>query len=1564
MDKFIKIIEANEHNLKNISVSIEKNKITAVTGVSGSGKSSLIYDILYKEGFRQFFSSYSVYVRQFLKSMGKANVKEIQGLTPVIALKQQQTEFNSRSTVGTISGIYDLLRLLFARKGTLNGKKQTFSKSLFSFNSLVGACPHCKGLGIEEKIDIEKLIADENKTLREGALTLSTGNKGYIMYSQVTIDVLDSVCKAHGFSVDIPFKNLTKEQKNIVFYGSNKLKVPFGKHDLNSRLKWSGITAKPREEGYYKGIIPVMEEILKRDRNKNILKYTYSKPCSKCDGTRLCEKALEVKFNNKNIYEFATLTIKELYDYFFNLNNKTKDNVLKTISSEIYKKTKNICELGMPYLTLMRETHSLSGGEQKRLKLANFANSEISNVTYIFDEPTTGLHLRDTKKLVNILEQIRNRNNTVIVVEHNKSVILNSEKIVDIGLLAGENGGNVIFEGSVKDFLNSNVNSKTKEALLTKNIVKPKEEKEKQELIKLYSLNKNNLKNISPVFKKNCLNTITGVSGSGKSSLIYEIYNLARNNQIEGIDNVVYIDQSPIGKTSRSNPATYTKLFDKIRNLFASLESAKVKKLNKSSFSFNVKGGRCEVCEGAGVISIGMHYLGNVETTCNTCNGKRFKDEILEITYKGKNIADILNLKISDAIQFFSEEKDILHILKVLDSLGLSYLTLGQSSSTLSGGEGMRIKLASYISKKTKGHTLFLFDEPTTGLHPFDVKTLLNTFKNLLKNNNTIITVEHDSDVILNSDHIVDLGPESDKNGGEIVFSGSPFDLIKCKNSITGNMLANEEVGIKNNKTVNLNTEKKLELKGVSTNNLKNIDVTINHNQFTVVTGVSGAGKSSLCYDTIYTLARNSFLDYLPNYQKSLINTKGEPSVETVKGLIPVITLKPVMANTNARSTVGTFLDIYSYFRLLFARFGTVFCPKCNLMLENGKCKCGFEYFSKLTTSHFSFNDKLGACENCKGLGFILSCDPEKLITNRELPLIDGAMNGTKVGKFYSEKEGQFVAILKAVANKYNLDYSKPIFKLSKQEFEIAMFGTKEEEFNVNWEYNRKGRKGTHNFKTIWKGFVNLVNEEFLRKQGTNKEKETLPLMSEYKCNVCNGTRLKKVPSFTRFNNKTIYEVCNLKFNKLTSFINSLKTKETEEIFDELENKTKILIELGLEHLTTNTLLSSLTASELQRIRLSSSLFSNLSGVMYILDEPTTSLNKEEVNKLIKIIDKLKQNGNTVLAVDHNKYLIEKADKIIELGKEGGKLGGFVVFEGDIKALKSHKETETYKMLYDKLTLNENFNKSNQHIEIKNIYNLKTKQLKIPLLSITNAEKLVNTKHTALLFDILTKSFENKKPFGCEQVKGFETIKNVVLISPKTTKGNSTSSIATYLKLLNLIKTHFANTKESKMLGLKPNAFLYNSKAGYCSACKGTGKKTTSLDFISDITTSCEECNGLRYNQTVLKCKLNGLSIGEVLMLSVNDAISFFSFDKKITKTLQTLESVGLGYLTLGQQTSTLSTGENLRLNLANSLINQKQNNTLYLLDQITRGLFYSDTLKIFKLMENLVKDNNTVIYK
>jgi excinuclease ABC subunit A len=929
-NNFIYVKGARVHNLKNIDVKIPRNKLVVITGLSGSGKSSLAFDTIYAEGQRRYVESLSSYARQFLELMDKPDVDFIEGLSPAIAIDQKATTHNPRSTVGTMTEIYDYLRLLFARIGIPHCpicgreiKKQTpqeivdqilqlpenskivilspivigrkgeyknlFEKlrregfvrvrvdkinytleeeinldknkkhdieividrliikddiknrltdsvelslkyseglvnvlnvdkneeiifssrfacpvcgislpeiepRLFSFNSPFGACEECQGLGFKMKVDPDLIIPNKNLSIREGAIKVAgfKSEDGYI------ISILDDLLSNFGYDVDTKIKDLDEEVLDILFYGTSS-KYWFSKRRGSHRYI------------YWEGLVPIIERRYKETESDEMKEY-YEKfmrflTCPVCNGKRLKKEALAVTISDKNISDVTEMNIEECLNFFENLNlTETQKVIAKQILKEIKARLKFLVDVGLSYLTLNRESRTLSGGEAQRIRLATQIGSGLTGVLYVLDEPTIGLHHRDTKRLLDSLKRLRNLGNTLIVVEHDETVIKESDWIIDMGPGAGENGGEIVFEGKYDEILNSESSLTGKYLSGKLKIEIPnKRRKGNGKYFEIIGAKEHNLKNINVKIPLNTLTCITGVSGSGKSTLIYDIiykglmeifYNSNEKpgsfqefRGIENIDRVVLVDQSPIGRTPRSNPATYTNVFTPIRELFSKTKEAKERGYTPGRFSFNVRGGRCEACEGAGIKKIEMQFLPDVYVTCEVCQGKRYNRETLEIEWKGKNISDVLNMTVDEAFEFFEHIEPIKRKLKLLKDVGLGYIKLGQPAPTLSGGEAQRVKLAYELSKSFKGHTLYLLDEPTTGLHFDDVKKLLNVLNRLVEKGNTVVVIEHHPDVIKSADYIIDLGPEGGEGGGYVVAEGTPEQIAKNKNSYTGNLL-------------------------------------------------------------------------------------------------------------------------------------------------------------------------------------------------------------------------------------------------------------------------------------------------------------------------------------------------------------------------------------------------------------------------------------------------------------------------------------------------------------------------------------------------------------------------------------------------------------------------------------------------------------------------------------------------------------------------------------------------------------------------------------------------------
>ena len=1586
MQQTIKIRQANENNLKNVDVEVPRNQIVVVTGVSGSGKSTLVYDIIYKEAERKFLESFSSNARQLFGKLTRPNVEHISGLSPAIAVNQRTVIRNPRSTVGTLTELHDYLRLLFARLGKApEGFQHKIERRLFSFNSPQGACPHCKGLGVEDRLDPELLVEDPSKSLRDGALVITTPS-GYIVYSQVTMDVMEQVCQSEGFSTDIPWKDLTPKQKHIVLYGSDKIKIPYGKHTLESRMKWSGITAKPREEGYYKGILPVMEVILKRDRNKNILRFVRSATCSVCGGDRLRPEVRDVKFQGRSIVELLSLSIEDINDLFSTLSFDEKDKEAgEVIREAILKRTALLVDLGLGYLCLSRESTSLSGGEAQRIRLANQAGSGLRNILYVLDEPSIGLHDSEKEKMLGLLKVLRDNGNTVLVVEHDEDFMRTADHLIDIGPKAGKLGGEVLFSGRVGDALARKDENQSQTIAYLKSITEYptthllKDDVQKKITLKGATLF--NLKNVDVEFYLSKFNVVTGVSGAGKGTLTHRLLGeWMKNGTVpegvdsifadEKIDRIIEIDQSPIGKTPRSNPATYTKLSDRIRDLFASLPETKERGWKKGRFSFNNKGGRCEHCEGAGAVQVGMHFLGNVDVLCSHCQGKRFNDETLEIRYKGKNIFEVLEMQVDEALEFFREVPPIKRILKTMNDLGLGYIALGQKSTTLSGGEAQRIKLATELAKNTRGHVVYMLDEPTTGLHPYDVKILLRSIHSLVENGNTVVAIEHDPDFILEADHVVDLGPGSGTKGGQVTGIGHPSELIKTEASLTGLALQKK---FSSQNSISSDDQKQIEnnhpiaFKNVSTHNLKGIDVEFPVNQLTVITGVSGSGKSSLAFDTLFAEGQKRFVESFSAYIRSLISTQSEADFEEASGIMPTIAISQKQIARNPRSTVGTISELADYYRLLFSRAAVHPNPKTQ----------------PLQATAFSFNNEEGACPVCKGLGTSVVCDPEKLVANPNLPLVAGALNGTKTGKFYGDPNGQYVATLLEVGRLHVCDFSKPWNLLSEQEKNLAMYGAGEEEFSVTWKFQRKERSGEHHFTGKWPGFVGHVNEEYDRKHADNRGDAMLPIMKTISCDACAGSRMKAEILEWSFAGKSIHQLNQLSIKESIALFEQVKN-ETQVIaadFSELENKKLLTIaqplidgilpklkrvqELGLDYLEPCRASSTLSGGEAQRLRLAGMLNAGLTGVCYVLDEPTVGLHSSNTQKLIDTLQRLCQQGNTVVVVEHDEEVIRSAHHIIDMGPKAGNLGGEIMAQGKIEdVMASNSLTALYlnhkqEILFPKSS---NINPKGIFIQGARANNLQHIDVHLPTNALTVVSGVSGSGKTSLVFDVLHKSAQYNKAIACNEIEGLEQFDEVISFDGSAVHQSTSSNCLTYTGIFTAIRDLFAGTSEAKTAKLAKKHFSFNQKGGRCETCQGQGRVKVSMDFLSDVFVICDDCNGKRFMPEVLACKYKGKSISDVLEMTIAEGKMFFNDQKKLAKAVGILYETGLSYLKMGQALSTYSGGELQRLKLANTLISGKKGNTLFLMDEPTTGLHFEDVNTLMKIIARLIAEGHSVI--
>jgi excinuclease ABC subunit A len=1608
---------AAEHNLKGIDVDLPRGALVVVSGVSGSGKSSLAFDTICREAQRRYLETFSSYARQFLGRVARPAVRSIDGLSPAIAVDQRTTLRNPRSTVGTLSGLYDDLRLLYARLGTAPPGVRP-DRQLFSFNSPHGACPVCQGLGVEDRLDPDLIVADPAKSIRQGALVITTPS-GYVIYSQVTIDVLDQVCRAHGFDVDTPWRDLTDEQRRIVLHGSDRIRIPYGKHPLASRMRWTGITAKPREEGVYKGILPVMEQILARSRNRNILRFVRSLPCKACGGARLRPEALAVRFRGRHIGEMAALDVEALAGFLRGLTlGAAEAPVADPIRAEMLGRADLFARLGLDHLTLDRGSTTLSGGEAQRIRLASQVGSGLGGVLYVFDEPSIGLHPVDQSRLLDVLATLRDRGNTVLVVEHDEDTMRRADWLVDVGPGAGEHGGELLFSGPAGNLVSAaDPRSPTRAFLAGERGVRtPATRRAGSGVLRLTGARRHNLAGIDVEFLLGALNVVTGVSGAGKSSLVDELIERLPLGRVAGgerVGKVIAVDQSPIGRTPRSNPATYTGLSDVVRDLFAASPDAVARGYGKGRFSFNVVGGRCEACQGAGVLQIGMHFLGQVDVVCGTCGGKRFNDETLEIGYRGRSIHDVLELTLEDAGTLLADQPRAARVLDVLRELGLGYLRLGQPSTTLSGGEAQRVKLAAELARPGRGHTLYVLDEPTTGLHRADVGVLLAALDRLVGQGHTVVTIEHHLDVVRSADRVIDLGPGSGRRGGRLVVSGTPDAVAACEASATGAALRARTGGLEaptdrrepptdrpSAPTVGHRAPADtIRFNGVRTHNLQNIDVEIPSNRLTVVTGVSGSGKSSLAFDTIYAEGRNRFTESFSAYARRFLEKTGDAVFERASGLVPAVAIRQRTASRNPRSTVGTMTEIADYYRLLFARVGVVHCPSCRIEVamgpdgdgpggERGRCpRCAWRAALPLTATMFSPNAEQGACPACKGLGGIDECDPEQLVTHPDRSLFDGAMDGHKTGRFYGDPHGQHLAILRAAASALGVDVSGPWAALGEAARALVLRGAGPREFEVEWHYRRGTRSGVHRFRAAWLGLAAYLGQEYERKHADRRGEALEPLMRRVTCPACLGAKLGPASLAVRVAGRNIAQWLARTVAEGLALLDeggpgglgharddgawsARDAQVTADLRRDVVARLERLRDGGLDYLSLDRPASTLSAGEAQRVRLATEVGTGLTGIAYVLDEPTAGLHPRDTRRLLRLLTDLRDAGNTVVVVEHDEDVIRAADHVIDLGPGAGPEGGRLVAAGPPAAIAASPTSLTGRYLRDGAGSKNGRSRRplRPGIGVRNArcHNLKNLDVDIPVGGLVVVTGVSGSGKSTLVFDVIAPALAS--PSRPRADDGGTTVvldptSSRVVVADRDAAGSAPSSMpATIVGIFDAVRGIFASTDAARALGLTKRDFSTNVKGGRCETCEGVGRVRVSMDFLPDVWVPCGECDGRRYQARVLQCAVDGRSVADVLEMTVREGRAAFSSNPAIDRALGLLDDLGLGYLQIGQGADSLSGGERQRLRLATELLDEGRGPAVFLFDEPTTGLHFDDVARLLQVFDRLIDAGHSLL--
>lgn len=1897
----IRIRGARQHNLKNLDLDIRTGELTVVTGPSGSGKSSLVFDTLYAEGQRRYVETFSAYARQFLDRMDKPAVDKVEGVPPAIAIDQTNPVRSSRSTVGTMTELNDHLKLLFARAGQLFDKQTAqpvrhdspetiyaelqqrsaaagdprivltfpvelpantsaeqveqwlsasgFTKvqaerevatptgprkvldvvadrfrlgnaekarvieaievalkrgtgrlnvyrlvdegepelwrfstglhcpdsdlrysdpipSMFSFNSAVGACESCRGFGRVIGVDYGLVIPNDKLTLRAGAIkTIQTP-----AWKEAQDDLMRHAETA-GIPRDTPWYKLTDDQKKWVIHGAP------GYKDGQWSKQWYGIKRffEYLESKAYKMHIRVL-----------LSKYRSYTPCPTCAGARLKTESLLWRIGRKEdadavlepgkrflpegvqwsrdqlealpglcLHDLMLLPIDRLRQFFARMQLPVGDDAkggdaqaLKLLHEEITTRLQYLCDVGIGYLTLDRQSRTLSGGEVQRINLTTALGTSLVNTLFVLDEPSIGLHPRDMHRITEAMLRLRDAGNTLVVVEHDPAVMLAADRMIDMGPGPGRLGGQIVFDGTTTDLRQADtltgayLGGRKHVGFGFKRMVT-----ESTPRLILEGAREHNLQDVTVEFPLQRLVTVTGVSGSGKSSLIQDVLAPAllrhfgkatdapgAHDRMLGADHlsdVVFVDQSPIGKTARSNPVSYVGAWDSIRELFAVAPLSKQRSYTAAKFSFNSGDGRCPTCGGSGFEHVEMQFLSDVYLRCPDCDGKRYRPEILEITIErgGRtlNVADVLALTVAEAAAVFANDRDVIRALQPIVDVGLEYVALGQPVPTLSGGEAQRLKLAGFLAEAARVQsksrqavarkgTLFLFDEPTTGLHFDDIAKLMRALRKLIDAGHSLIVIEHNLDVIRASDWLIDLGPEGGDAGGLIVAEGTPEDVRAHATSHTGQALRDYELALGvgghsvHEKAAALRkrelsalagqapeAKNAIEIVNAKEHNLKNLSVDIPRGKFNVVTGVSGSGKSTLAFDILFNEGQRRYLESLNAYARSIVQPAGRPEVDAVYGIPPTVAIEQRLSRGGRKSTVGTTTEVWHFLRLLYVKLGTQHCIYDGAAVQPQTPESiAAQLLTQFRGQHIGLLAPL--VMNRKGVyteladwarprGYThLRVDGNFLPTTNfpridrfkehtiELPvasldvspeneaqlrtaLADALTHGKGVVHVLSSIDTLAAAMERGAPtagighlHAYSTKRACPVCATSYAELDPRLFS-----------YNSKhgwcpdcvgtGVKLTKDQRKVFDDSVQDGNEKGREQTFAEPEVEDL---QDTACPSCQGTRLNATARAVKFAGVGITDIAALSVTDVRRWVETLRIEGgmtqreadiARDLVPEIQSRLEFLEEVGLGYLTLDRGAPTLSGGEAQRIRLAAQLGSNLQGVCYVLDEPTIGLHARDNQILLNALHKLGDKGNTLVVVEHDEDTIRRADHIIDIGPSAGKRGGRLVAQGSVSDLTNAEDSQTGRYLLHAMkhplqlrrsmvagevsaeataafaqaeaaaptgrqsaavkkraaqaaalaadALNEAKERAAMRwltVHGAHLHNLQNVTATVPLHRLVAVTGVSGSGKSTLARDVLLANVQawvqqrstkagrdamdaGKAPplVGCTGLSGFESIDRVLEVDQTPIGKTPRSCPATYIGFWDTIRKLFAETLEAKARGYAAGRFSFNTGEGRCPSCEGAGVRTIEMSFLPDVKVPCETCHGARFNPETLAVTWRGKSIGDVLQMEVDEAVDFFATMPSIAHPLQLLKDVGLGYLTLGQPSPTLSGGEAQRIKLVTELTKvrdevgrrgQKAPHTLYVLDEPTVGLHMADVDKLIRVLHRLVDGGHSVI--
>ncbi|NMM80283.1 excinuclease ABC subunit A [Acidovorax sp. SRB_14] len=1893
----IRIRGARQHNLKNLDLDLHTGELTVVTGPSGSGKSSLVFDTLYAEGQRRYVETFSAYARQFLDRMDKPAVDKVDGVPPAIAIDQTNPVRSSRSTVGTMTELNDHLKLLFARAGQLFDRQTAkpvrhdspetiyaelqrlcvaagdprivltfpvelpahtsadevaqwlsasgFTKvqaeresggiklldvvadrfrlgntekaraieaievglkrgagrlnvyrladggepevwrfstglhcpdsdlryseplaSMFSFNSAVGACETCRGFGRVIGVDYGLVIPDAKKTLRAGAIkTLQTP-----AWKEAQDDLLRHA-EAAGIPRDTPWNRLSDEHQHWVIQGSPNWNGKWNQ-------QWYGIKRffEYLETKAYKMHIRVL-----------LSKYRSYTPCPSCGGARLKTESLLWRIGSQAdadavlppaqrflpqgvqwsraqlealpglcLHDLMLLPIDRLRRFFDRMASaETPDSIadsadraivtagfeaktapadarsgdaqaLKLLHAEITTRLRYLCDVGIGYLTLDRQSRTLSGGEVQRINLTTALGTSLVNTLFVLDEPSIGLHPRDMHRITEAMLRLRDAGNTLVVVEHDPAVMLAADRVIDFGPGPGERGGRIVFDGTPEALRSADTltgqylgGRKRVGAPFARRVT------DATPRLILEGVREHNLKDVAVEFPLQRLVTITGVSGSGKSSLVQDVLAPALQRHFgkatetpgaferllgaDHLNDVVFVDQSPIGKTARSNPVSYVGAWDTVRELFATAPLARERSYTASKFSFNSGDGRCPTCGGSGFEHVEMQFLSDVYLRCPDCDGKRYRPEILQVAIerggKALNVADVLDLTVSEAVALFAKDRDVVRALQPIVDVGLEYVKLGQPVPTLSGGEAQRLKLAGFLAGAAKSAsnsrqplarkgTLFLFDEPTTGLHFDDIAKLMRAFGKLLDAGHSLVVIEHNLDVIAASDWLIDLGPEGGDAGGWVVAEGPPEAVREHATSHTGAALrdyaqaigaaghaVHEDTSVLLKRELQAQYRRALQAKNTidivnaREHNLKGLSVSIPRGQFSVVTGVSGSGKSTLAFDILFNEGQRRYLESLNAYARSIVQPAGRPEVDAVYGIPPTVAIEQRLSRGGRKSTVGTTTEVWHYLRLLYVKLGVQHCrhdgaavqPQTTdsiaaQLLQNYRGQ-HIGLLAPLVLNRKGVYTELADWARPRGHTHlrvdghfvqtapfprldrfkehtielpVMSLDvrPENEALLR-IALAQALTHGKGVVHVLSHLDGLAEALEGGLPTAgigrlqvFSTQRACPVCATSYAELDPRLFS-----------YNSKhgwcpdcvgtGVQLTKEQRKVFDDSVLADDQKGREQTFAEPEVEDVEGLA---CTTCHGTRLNATARAVQFGEDAasgragvaITDIARLSVTDIRAWAAALaltgrQAEIARDLLPEIQSRLEFLEEVGLGYLTLDRGAPTLSGGEAQRIRLAAQLGSNLQGVCYVLDEPTIGLHARDNQILLNALHQLSSKGNTLVVVEHDEDTIRRADHIIDIGPSAGKRGGRLVAEGRVADITGAADSQTGRYLLHAMrhplqarrpvmtpdsiadiagtasVAGQKDPKTDGATRWLTVYgaqlhNLQNLTASVPLHRLVAVAGVSGSGKSTLARDVLLTNVQawvqqrstkagrdamdaGRAPalVGCTGLAGFETIDRVLEVDQTPIGKTPRSCPATYIGFWDTVRKLFAETLEAKARGYAAGRFSFNTGEGRCHSCEGQGIRTIAMSFLPDVKVPCEACHGARFNPETLAVTWRGKSIGDVLQMEVDEAVDFFAAMPNIAHPLQLLKDVGLGYLTLGQPSPTLSGGEAQRIKLVTELTKvrdevgrrgNKAPHTLYVLDEPTVGLHMADVDKLLRVLHRLVDGGHSVV--